>query len=167
MATESNRAIYQQDEDGNFVRISANSTASSVANTSSFDPRYLPIESAWALGTNFTTSCDEDGFLVGGIPPVLVDDAITMSVNTGTDSQSRSAFCDEDGNPLDRMPVVSINMINICGGGGQSNEEENRPASRQRISLVNDQISGVSGDIPVSNINDLVVICTLFFKHVC
>ena len=100
MATESNRAIYQQDEDGNFVRISANSTASSVANTSSFDPRYLPIESAWALGTNFTTSCDEDGFPIGGIPPVLVDDAITMSVNTGTDSQSRSAFCDEDGEPL-------------------------------------------------------------------
>ena len=48
------------------------------------------------------------------------------------------------GNPLDRMPVVSINMINISGGGGQSNEEENRPASRQRIFLENDRISGVS-----------------------
>ena len=85
MATESNRAIYQQDEDGTFVRISANSTASNVENTSNFDPRYLPIESAWAMGTNFTTTCDEDGFPLGGIPSVLADDTIPMSANTGSD----------------------------------------------------------------------------------
>ena len=98
------------------------------------------------MGTSFTTSCDEDGFPVGGISPALVDDAISMSVNIGTDTQSRPAFCDEDGNPLDRMPVVSINMINISSGRARPNEEEDRPTSRQRISMEDESKAKISGE---------------------
>ena len=45
MSAESTRATYQQDEDGNFVRISANSMSNSTTSMPTFDPCYLPIES--------------------------------------------------------------------------------------------------------------------------
>ena len=154
MLTESDRAIYQQDEDGNFVRISANSSLSSVPSAPGFHPRYLPIESAWALGTQFTTTCDEDGFSVDWIPPVPAHDGVSMPACTGTDYQSRPSFCDEDGNPLESMPVVNINMINISGGGGQANEDEARPVLRQRLSLEDDQAIVIPGDIPIPVVND-------------
>ena len=77
-----------------------------------------------------------------------------MSVKIGTDSQSRSTFCDEDGNPLESMPVATLNMINISGWGAQVDGGDSRPASRRRISMEDDHKSDVSGESSVSSIYD-------------
>ena len=43
VSADSAKATYQQDEDGNFVLVSANSAMGSIVDKPTFDPRYIPV----------------------------------------------------------------------------------------------------------------------------
>ena len=125
VSADSTEIFYTRDEDtGEFFKVDANSAGAVVGRgggsscQSVFDPRYFSDHSVWSMGTQFSIECDEDGH------PIAAESAVpTMSegaffpVEIGSEKREfHSQYCDEDGNPLDSMPVVTINTTTAWSG---------------------------------------------------